>query len=279
MKEMHLSITHDMLAITIQEDSKTFYYLQNIANKNFRKKIGRKEKMIIFKEDDEIVQRRYFLKLLSKIYLRTTNNHEHASLIANGLDRSIKIALLKSNQVLQKMNIRVVIEDNYAVVFHLGSHNTLFASYLKSYFIDHLVRIRPKNSTITLYPNSNVTVKLLEKLFEQKELFGCFVEFTYVKEEFLAYKKSFVAKRVKRNRYNALFSLLEEYFGVLGCKVEDSFDIIRQNYLLLVKKYHPDSCGLYDGDLHVKYVAKFQEVQNAYEMLKMHFKHSEAKIA
>ncbi|ACZ12046.1 adenylosuccinate lyase [Sulfurospirillum deleyianum] len=276
---MHLSLTHDMLAITIQEDSKTFYYLQNIADKHFCKKIGRKEKMIIFKEEDEIVQRRYFLKLLSKIYLRKTDDSENAHTIENALDKSIKISLLKSNQVLQKMNIHLVIEDNYAVVFHLGSHNTLFASYLKSYFKDHLVRIRPKNGTITLYPNSDVTVRLLEKLLVQKELFGCFVHFTCNEEALALYKKSLLAKRVKRQRYNALFSLLEEYFGILGCRVEDSFEMIRRNYLSLVKKYHPDSCGLYDGDLHVKYVAKFQEIQNAYEMLKVHFKHTEAKIA
>ncbi|WP_263832851.1 adenylosuccinate lyase [Sulfurospirillum oryzae] len=276
---MHLSLSHDMLALTIEEDSKTFYYLQNIADKNFQKKIGRKDKMIIFKEQDELVQRRYFLKLISKIYLRKTGNVQQSHVIENSLDKSIKISLLKSNQVLQKMNINIDIEDNYAVVFHMGSHNTLFASYLKSYFKDHLVRIRPKNGTITLYPNSDVTVRLLEKLLAQKELFGCFVEFSYAMEDFLAYKKSFIAKRAKRSRHNALFSLLEEYFGILGCKFEDSFEIIRRNYLALVKKYHPDSCGLYDGDLHVKYVAKFQEVQNAYEMLKMHFKHLEAKSA
>ena len=276
---MHLSLSHDMLAITIQEDSKTFYYLQNIADKNFQKKIGRKEKMIIFKEQDEVVQRRYFLKLISKIYLRKTGNTEQAHIIENAIDKSIKISLLKSNQVLQKMNINLSIEDNYAVIFNMGSHNTLFASYLKSYFKDHLVRILPKNGTITLYPNSDITVRLLEKLLDQKELFGCFVEFSYIQEDLLAYKKSFVAKRAKRSRHNALFSLLEEYFGILGCKVEDSFEIIRRNYLSLVKKYHPDSCGLYDGDLHVKYVAKFQEVQNAYEMLKMHFKHADVQIA
>ncbi|KFL35241.1 MULTISPECIES: adenylosuccinate lyase [unclassified Sulfurospirillum] len=276
---MHLSLSHDMLALTIQEDSKTFYYLQNIADKNFQKKIGRKEKMIIFKEQDELVQRRYFLKLIGKIYLRKTGNTEQAQIIENAIDKTIKISLLKSNQVLQKMSINLVIEDSYAVVFHLGSHNTLFASYLKSYFKDHLVRIRPKNGTITLYPNSDVTVHLLEKLLEQKELFGCFVEFSYAMEEFLAYKRSFVVKRAKRSRHSALFSLLEEYFGILGCRVEDSFEMIRKNYLTLVKKYHPDSCGLYDGDLYVKYVAKFQEVQNAYEMLKMHFRHLDAKIA
>lgn len=276
---MHLSLSHDMLAITVQEDSKTFYYLQNIANKNFQKKIGRKDKMIIFKEQDEVVQRRYFLKLISKIYLRKTGDIENASIIENATDKSIKISLLKSNQVLQKMSINVSIEDNYAVIFHMGSHNTLFASYLKSYFKDHLVRIRPKNGTITLYPNSDQTVTLLEKLFEQKELFGCFVEFHYENEPFLAYKKSLMSRKTRRTCHNALFSLLEEYFGILGCKVEDSFEIIRRNYLSLVKKYHPDSCGLADGDLHGKYVAKFQEVQNAYEMLKMHFRNVEVKIA
>ncbi len=276
---MHLSMTHDMLAITIQEDAKTFYYLQNIADKNFRKKIGRKEKMIIFKDADELVQRRYFLKLVSKIYLRKTGNDEQAKLIETSFDKSIKISLLKPNQLLQKMHINVSIEDNYVVVFNLGSHNSLFASYLKSYFKDHLVRIRPKNGTITLYPNSEQTIMLLDKLFAQKELFGCFVEFNYALESYQIYKRALMARKARRNRHNALFSLLEEYFGVLGCKIEDSFETIRRNYLSLVKKYHPDSCGLYDGDLHVKYVAKFQEVQNAYEMLRMHFKNVDVKIA
>lgn len=276
---MHCCLTHDMLAVTIQEDAKTFYFLQNIAAKNFTKKIGRKEKMIIFKEPEETVQRRYFLKLISKIYLREHNDQTQAGIIENAIDKSIKISLLKPNQVIQKMSIRIAIEDNYTVIFDLGSHNTLFASYLKSYFKDHLVRIRPKNGTITLYPNSDQTAVLLDKLVAQKELFGSYVEFHYDRAHYEAYTRTLMAKKIRRNRHNALFSLLEDYFGILGCKMEDSFEIVRSNYLALVKKYHPDSCGLYDGDLHVKYVAKFQEVQTAYEMVKMHFQNSERCIA
>lgn len=272
---MNVSITCDVLSITIQEDSKTFYYLQNLADKHFSKKIGRKEKMIIFSVQDEVIQRRYFLKLISKIYARQTGDSVHAKLIENAIDKTIKISLVKSNQVLQKMNIRVTIEDNYAVMFDLGSHNTLFASYLKSYFRDFLVRIRPKNGTITLYPNGAPTVALLDKLFIQKELFGCYVEFQYDVKVFEAYKKALFGSRTKRPQYNGLFTLLEEYFRILGCKVEDSFEIIRRNYLSLVKKYHPDSCGQNESN----YVAKFQEVQNAYEMLRVHFKHSSLQSA
>ncbi|MBP6498127.1 MAG: J domain-containing protein, partial [Campylobacteraceae bacterium] len=79
--------------------------------------------------------------------------------------------------------------------------------------------------------------------------------------------------------HNALFSLLEEYFCILGCKMEDSFETIRSNYLKLVKKYHPDSYALNTHALHVNYVKKFQEIQYAYEMIKMHYKNEQVKIA
>lgn len=276
---MNLSLSHDMLAISIQEDAKTFYYLQNLADKNFRKKIGRKNKVIIFKDEQELIQRRYFLKLLSKIFLRQTGDVDKAYVIENSLDKSIKLSLFKSNQVLQKMTIDLCVEDNYALIFYLGTHQPLFTNYLKTYFKDHLVRIRPRNATFIVYPNGEFTANLLEKLLLQKELFGCFVEFNYDENSVYAYKKSLLSRKIRRSHHNALFSLLEEYFGVLGCHEEDSFDIVRQNYLRLVKKYHPDSCGLSDGDLHAKYSAKFQEVQNAYEMLKIHFREQEALSA
>ncbi|MDD2384644.1 MAG: adenylosuccinate lyase [Sulfurospirillaceae bacterium] len=273
---MQISLSHDMLAITLQEDAKTFYFLQNLAEKNFQKKIGRKTKTIIFKEEAELVQRRYFLKLVSKIYQKKTNDIAVCNKIENALDKTIKISLLKSNQLLQHIDIKMNIEDNYAVVFSIGTHHTLLASYLKNYFKDHLIRFRPKYQTITLYPNSEQTVCLIEKLLLQKELLGCFVHFDYNKQNFIDYKKALNSKKSKRNHHHALFSLLEDYFRVLECKMEDSFETVRGNYLKLVKKYHPDSCGLSHGDLHVMYLKKFQEIQYAYEMIKMHYKNESA---
>lgn len=276
---MQISLSQEMLAITIEEDPKTFYFLQNLADKNFQKKIGRKNKTIIFKEHDEVVQRRYFLKLVSKLYQKKTQDTQCATLIENAIDKTIKISLLKSNQLLQHMNIRMEIEDNYAVVFYMGTHNTLFASYLKNYFKDHLVRVRPKNNTITLYPNSEQTIRLIEKLLLQKEMLGAFINFEYNVESFVTYKKSIAGKKVRRNHQNALFSLLEEYFCILGCKAEDTFEAVRSSYLKLVKQYHPDTLGTNHGALHVSYLKKFQEIQYAYEMVKVHYKNEKVKIA
>ena len=36
---MQISFSHDMLAVTIEDDTKTFYHIQNIIEKNFSKKV------------------------------------------------------------------------------------------------------------------------------------------------------------------------------------------------------------------------------------------------
>jgi molecular chaperone DnaJ len=272
---MQISFSHDMLAVTIQDDAKTFYHIQNIIEKNFSKKIGRKNKTIVFKQEDENVQRRYFLKLISKMYQKSnsTSDEKIAKEIIKSLDKSIKITHLKSNQLQQQLKITMNIEDNYAIVFNLGSKNSILVSYIKNYFKDHLVKYKLRNNTVTVYPYSSATSSLLQKLLEQKEIIGCYVNFTYDINEFLTYKNTLMKKLDRKRKFNALFSLLEEYYEVLECRAEDSFETIRKNYLKLVKQYHPDTISHTNPSLASFYSDKFQNVQHAYEMIKIHFEH------
>ncbi|MDD3325425.1 MAG: adenylosuccinate lyase [Sulfurospirillaceae bacterium] len=279
---MQISLSREMLAVTLQEDSKTFYFLQNLITKNFKKHIGRKNKTIIFNQPTELVQKRYFLKLLSKIYLKKNGNDEakNVDIINNSLDKSIKISLLKSNQLLQQLIIKINIEDNYAIVFEMKSQNSLIVAYLKNYFKDHLVRYRPKNATVTVYTNSQQTSLLLEKLLLQKELLGCYIDFEYNMQDIQEYKKTFFKNGRQRGCRNSLFSLLEEYYALLECKKDDTFEEIRRKYLRLVKKYHPDMCAnSNDRNLSENYIGKFQEIQNAYEMIKIHYSGAVKNIA
>lgn len=272
---MQISFSHDMLAVTIEDDAKTFYHLQNIIDKNFSKWIGRKNKTIIFKQDNEDVQRRYFLKLISKIYLRLNSNPNEkiAQQIKDSIDKSIKVVHLKSNQLQQQLKIDMKIKDNYAVLFLLSGTNSILVSYLKNYFKEHLVQYRLKNNTITIYPKSEITATLLEKLLNKKEIIGCYVDFKYDIDEFLSYKDTLNTRANRKKKYNALFSLLEEYYKTLECKAEDSFEVIRKRYLELVKKYHPDRIPNKNSTLTSNYVKKFQDIQQAYEMIKTHFEH------
>jgi len=270
---MQISFSHDMLAITIEDDAKRFYHLQNMIEKNFSKRIGRKNKTIVFKLEDETTQRRYFLKLVSKLYLKSNEfpDLHTAKKIKKSINKSIKITHLKSNQLQQQLKIKVTIEDNYAVVFALTSSNSILVSYLKNYFKDHLIKYRLKNHTVTLYPNSENTAKLLEKLLNQKEIIGCYVDFNYDINEFLDYKSALMRKQNRRRKFSALFAILKEYYEVLNCEANDDFMTIRKNYLRLVKQYHPDTLGDKSTTLSSYYSRKFQAVQEAYEIIKIHF--------
>ena len=178
---MHISFSPEMLAITIEDDASTFYHLQNTIEKNFSKRIGRKDKTILFKQENENVQRRYFLKLIDKIYKRKNEFFDETTSLSikKALDKTIKITHLKSNQLQQQLEIKMKIEDNYAVIFDIGSKNSVLVSYLRNYFKNHLVKYKLKNNTVTIYPYSEYTAKLLEKILNQKEIIGCYVDFTY----------------------------------------------------------------------------------------------------
>ncbi len=272
---MQISFSHEMLAVTIEDDANTFYHLQNTIEKNFTKRIGRKDKTIVFKQESENVQRRYFLKLIDKIYKRKNEFFDKniSSQLTKSLDKTIKITHLKSNQLQQQLKITVKIEDNYAVIFDLGSKNSILVSYLRNYFKNHLIKYKLRNHTVTMYPQSENTANLLEKLLNQKELIGCYVDFTYDINEFLTYKNTLMKKIERKRKFNALFSLLEEFYEILDCKADDSFETIRKNYLKLVKQYHPDSISYKNASLTSHYRDKFQNIQHAYEMIKIHFEH------
>jgi len=275
---MQISFSHNILAVTIEDDAKTFYHIQNIIEKNFSKKIGKKDKIIVFKQEDESVQRRYFLKLINKLYKKKNKflNKKIMQSIENSTDKNIKITHLKSNQLQQQLTINIRIEDNYAVIFELEENNSILITYLKNYFKGHLVKYRLKNNTVTIYPYSEVTPKLLEKLFNQKEIIGCYIDFSYNIDEFIAYKKSLIKKVERKKKFNALFALLEEFYDVLNCEADDSFETIRKNYLKLVKQYHPDAISHKNPSLASHYTNKFQTIQRAYEMIKVHFEHEKS---
>ncbi|MDX1808124.1 MAG: DnaJ domain-containing protein [Sulfurospirillaceae bacterium] len=277
---MQISYSHGLITIDIEEDAKTFYFLQNLAEKNFSKKIGKKSKIIIFKQDEESVQRRYFLKLISKIYASQSQKPKNSEVenIKNSYDKNIKISLIKSNQILQCVNIDINIEDDYTMTFKLDTNNTILISYLRNYFKNHISHYSSKDKTLNIEPYSSRTARLLEKLLEQKELLGSFIEFNYDKNQYEGYKVFLENKEHNDLINNSLFQILEEHYKVLGCTKKDSFKTIRQKYLKLVKRYHPDTLNSTSTFLNKCYTKKFYNIQNAYKIIKMHFEHERKNL-
>ena len=59
---------------------------------------------------------------------------------------------------------------------------------------------------------------------------------------------------------------LERYYTLLNAHHEESLQSIRKKYLQLAKIYHPDHHT--SADNHSVYTLKFQQIQEAYEMIK-----------
>lgn len=61
---------------------------------------------------------------------------------------------------------------------------------------------------------------------------------------------------------------LKNHYSLLNSSEKDSLPIIRKRYLKLAKTYHPDRVVHKNKNLVAQYTAKFQKIQQAYEILK-----------
>jgi DnaJ-class molecular chaperone len=62
---------------------------------------------------------------------------------------------------------------------------------------------------------------------------------------------------------------LKQHYKLLKSNEKDSLHVIRKRYLKLAKTYHPDRVSYSDSSLVEEYTNRFQEIQRAYEVLKL----------
>ncbi len=271
--KMQVNYRADKLSLVFEQNS-TYYYLQNVIDRNFSNKIGRKNKIIIFPVEEEETQRRYLLKLVAKIYKKQNKEADEKEIkrLKNSFNHTIKLSLELKNQILPDLQISVRFDDTQAIIFSLENHNRLFVSYLKNYFKDHLLQYRMRTKTITIFPNSEQTLLRLQKLFSTREHMAWYASFEYDLNSYNVFCDYWFRKQRRKHRFKALNSIMEEYFEVLGCTSFDSYAKVRHRYLQLAKMYHPDRQSGKGTDVIACQTEKFEKVQIAYEILKAYFK-------
>ncbi len=271
---MKIHYRADKLNLIFEQNS-TYYYLQNVIDRNFSNKIGRKNKIIIFPVEEEEVQRKYLLKLVAKNYKKQNQSisEEEIKKLKSSYNSTIKLSLELKNQILPDLQIDVRFDDTQAIIFSLQNHNRLFVSYLKNYFKDHLLQYRLRTKTITIFPNSEQTLLRLQKLFSKREHMAWYASFKYDLNSYNLFCDYWFRKQRRKNRFKSLNSILEEYFQTLGCSSFDSYQQVRHRYLQLAKMYHPDRHSSTKGrEVVAYYTEKFEKIQTAYEILKAYFK-------
>ncbi|AQW81207.1 putative DnaJ domain protein [Campylobacter pinnipediorum subsp. pinnipediorum] len=273
---MHITHTLESLSIKTYDD-KLFTELSNMINKNFQNTISSKGRVISFYEENEMPQRKYFLKFIKKIYEKQNKDELNIQFAEY---KTIKLNYMQKNTLTNVIFAKVFFEDD-EVIFRLQKSNNLFFGYLLQTFKNREFKINDSKTRLNIKITSDKDCDILQSLFEKKEYLDFIVEFDKDDEKFDKFKRNFKVKKSAKfiNRFSALASLLEDNFKVLDCKIDSSFDDIRQSYLDLVKIYHPDRHANKSENIKDVYRKKFEQIQNAYESLKSFFKTQENFIS
>lgn len=146
--------------------------------------------------------------------------------------------------------------------------------FITNLFENHKVLYEPSLNSLILKPINLKSSDILMELISKKEIFGWFVDFdcsigTLENIRIFCEKEEQIIKKTRN-----MYIFLEEHYDTLECKPEDSFDTIRQKYLQMVKKYHPDRAPEKSHLITSAYTKKFHEIQNAYETIKNFYKNN-----
>ncbi|MDO5046180.1 adenylosuccinate lyase [Campylobacter sp.] len=270
-----MNIKQTLESLSIETfDSTLFYELQTMMKKNFTKTLGQKDKVISFYDENELVQRRYFLKFIGKIYKQL-----------NKTDLEIKFAQYKPIKLIykQKNSLKIIISADVKflkneVNFTLEKPNSLFISYISQKFRNSQISTDDRHLNLTLKIKDSSEIKGLDELFSKQEHMYFCVFFRYDQDVFAKFKREINIQNSQKfvRRFSALAQLFKEHFKVLKCDENSDFEIVRARYLELVKAYHPDRHAGKSEKIKNEYRAKFEEIQSAYEGLKNYFKEQEA---
>jgi len=270
---MKIKQTESTVNVVIKEDFQTFYYLKNLIDKNFSSKIGKKNKIILFNDPEEQIGRKYFLKILSRIYARKTKKKlKKIWQIEKAIDKTIKITLVKANQIQRyiKIGVRYHKQTN-SIEITMDKQDRLITRGIKSIFKDYKVEYFPSIEKTYIKGLDKDFPKKLQHFLSTKELLGTFLEIEFDENIFDEINDIDVDKIERKNRRANI--LLEDYYKKLHCSCEDPYEKVRQSYLSLVKKYHPDGLSSDNEIIFKVYTKKFQEIQQAYKTIKEYHKH------
>jgi len=251
------------------DDISIFHYFKALITKNFTKVIGRKNKIFSFFQEDEIPQRRYFLKLLNQKFLKQYNqnieNLQEAHL------KTFKLNFEQNNALKPLLFIKVEFVANN-ILMHFSSNEKLFITYMRNYFKNHKLNYDENSLLLMLEYEDENTLELFELFADESEHLKYRVNFDIDTKAYKIFRENLHNKENMKWKFNALAKLFNNYFTTLECTPQNDLSEIRQKYLILVKLYHPDFHQNKSAIERAYCREQFEKIQIAYDNLKALYK-------
>lgn len=270
---MQIKNTLESLSIST-DDASVFGELREIMYKNFASTLHSKGKVISFYDQNELVQRRYFLKFIKKMALKRTGAEPALNFAEH---KTLKLSYKAQNCLSQLLFIDIDFVG-CDVIFTLNSAPKIFANYLRQVFKDTPEKYNENANSLLLRFSTEAEFNALSELVSKKDHARFSVCFRYSKPKLKDARDRLKVRNSGRfiRCFSALASMLEDEFKILGCDTSDSFESVREAYLGLVKMYHPDRHMQKSERIKSEYRAHFERVQHAWEALKPFFKKQES---
>ncbi|MGG7073400.1 adenylosuccinate lyase [Campylobacter sp. 9BO] len=273
---MKIKNTLESLSI-LTDDDKIYTDLRVMIEKNFSKTLKSKGKTISFYDENEMPQRKYFLKFIKRLYERENNETIDIKFAEY---KTIKLNYIQQNTISKVICVGVDFAKDNAI-FSIDKKDKLFFTYIIKSFEKCNYILNEKTSTLTLKMRTDDDIEALCEFISSTKHLRFIASFTYDAQKLNLFKTNYkngVSQKIK-SRFNSVASLFSEQFEALGCAVGSSFEAVRESYLCLVKIYHPDRHSNKSDIVKNAYRKQFEKIQLAYEALKPLFKEQERVLS
>lgn len=280
---MKVNISSKWLLLSINHDSQYVHIVNKFVTQSFKKTIKLSDTTIIFHDDSELRKKKQLLFWISNIYAKVNKNTLPSFLKsitrAEGLHLKIKIINTQKNL---SPNITLMIKrysnrELVAIKSSLAIGKTI-THFLKLFFNGYKV-IDIVGYDIGIYIDNDRAKEKLRELVNRNKILQFKIEckYDFYVKSIITNTQNFQREYRKKIDEDAPIKLdleLKRAFLLLGSSQNEEFGIVKKKYLKLAKKYHPDSVFDKSTEVIEFHTKKFQEIQEAFASVKLHFKSS-----
>jgi len=276
---MKITLSSRWLLVNIKKDTSYSKMIRAFVEQNFKRVVNLSDTLIIFNEDSELRKKKQLLFWLSNAYKKLNSNTLPSFLdsIKKAETVPIKVKFLSSSEQLSASLVLILRksyeEENRVTLQH---QNILVLKHFLRVFFKDSSLIDTKNGEFSILIDKVKLVNKLKDLVTRKKILNFQVSFKYdffVRKllQGSSYKKREKKFKEQERVVKKYKSEVESAFLFLNSSLKDDFKTVKKRYLILAKKYHPDS--VYENEnLVQEYTREFQRVQEAFNIIKAHFK-------
>jgi DnaJ-domain-containing protein 1 len=216
--------------------------------------------MIIYDSDEQAEDKEMFLSKACRVFAQKESLNESFFIKAmiSCLHYPIKIETKAKDGQHLALNVDVKAFNSHQVRMELSKVDSWFHLYIHTKLKECIHEVQDQSLIFNL--NSSKNVSQFERALSRNYIFSQKINFHY---------DSNFLQTLFRDYSQYEIDIKEKYYAILGCSNSASKDELKSSYKQLVKTYHPDQVmHLNDEKQIVHFTRKFQQVQEAYQMLK-----------